>query len=139
MTLVVLGVVGRVARHLARALPARPQARARVLQRRERRHHPDRPRPRLLGARAGATARLAALGFGGGLLHVWNHAVMKGLMFLGAGSVLHGAGTKDLERLGGLLKRMPRTGPAMMLGAVAIAGLAAAQRLRRASGSSTWG
>ncbi|HEY4999558.1 MAG TPA: proton-conducting transporter membrane subunit, partial [Usitatibacter sp.] len=40
--------------------------------------------------------RIAALGFCGGLLHLWNHVLMKGLMFLGAGSVLHGAGTKDL-------------------------------------------
>jgi formate hydrogenlyase subunit 3/multisubunit Na+/H+ antiporter MnhD subunit len=67
--------------------------------------------------------RIAALGFCGGLLHLWNHALMKGLMFLGAGSVLHGAGSKDLERLGGLLRRMPWTGSAMILGAVAIAGL----------------
>jgi len=68
-------------------------------------------------------ARLAALGFAGGLLHVWNHVLMKGLMFLSAGSVLHGAGTKDLERLGGLMKRMPATGALMVLGATAIAGL----------------
>jgi formate hydrogenlyase subunit 3/multisubunit Na+/H+ antiporter MnhD subunit len=67
--------------------------------------------------------RIAALGFCGGLLHVWNHAVMKGLMFLGAGSVLHGAGSKDLERLGGLLRRMPKTGTSMIVGSVAIAGL----------------
>jgi formate hydrogenlyase subunit 3/multisubunit Na+/H+ antiporter MnhD subunit len=67
--------------------------------------------------------RLAALGFFGGLLHVWNHALMKGLMFLGAGSVLHGAGSKDLERLGGILRRMPWTGSALIVGAVAIAGL----------------
>jgi formate hydrogenlyase subunit 3/multisubunit Na+/H+ antiporter MnhD subunit len=67
--------------------------------------------------------RLAAFGFAGGLLHVWNHALMKGLMFLSAGSVLHGAGTKDIERLGGLMKRMPTTGTLMMLGATAIAGL----------------
>jgi formate hydrogenlyase subunit 3/multisubunit Na+/H+ antiporter MnhD subunit len=67
--------------------------------------------------------RVAALGFCGGLLHLWNHALMKGLMFLGAGSVLHGAGSKDLERLGGLLRRMPWTGSAMILGAVGIAGL----------------
>lgn len=66
---------------------------------------------------------IAALGFCGGLLHLWNHAFMKGLMFLAAGSVLHGAGSKDLERLGGLLRRMPWTGSAMILGAVAIAGL----------------
>ena len=40
-------------------------------------------------------ARLAALGFSGGFLHLWNHALMKGLMFLCAGSVMHGAGTRD--------------------------------------------
>jgi hydrogenase-4 component B len=67
--------------------------------------------------------RIAALGFCGALLHLWNHALMKGLMFLAAGSVLHGAGSKDLERLGGLLRRMPWTGSAMIVGAVAIAGL----------------
>jgi formate hydrogenlyase subunit 3/multisubunit Na+/H+ antiporter MnhD subunit len=66
---------------------------------------------------------LASLGACGALLHVWNHAAMKGLMFLGAGSVLHGSGSKDLEKLGGLMKRMPRTGLAMLVGAVAIAGL----------------
>ena len=67
--------------------------------------------------------RIAALAFCGALLHVWNHALMKGLMFLGAGSILHGAGTKDLERLGGILKRMPWTGSSMIVGAIAIAGL----------------
>ncbi len=66
---------------------------------------------------------IAALGATGGLLHVWNHSLMKGTMFLGAGSVLHSTGTKDLERLGGLLRRMPRTGAAMIAGAVAISGL----------------
>lgn len=68
-------------------------------------------------------ARLAALGFAGSLLHVWNHCAIKGLLFLGAGSVLHASGTRDLEKLGGLLRRMPVTGAAMMLGGVAIAGL----------------
>ncbi len=68
-------------------------------------------------------ATMAALGFAGGLLHVWNHALMKGLMFFAAGSVLHGTGTKDIERLGGVMKQMPRTGAAMILGAVAISGL----------------
>jgi len=63
---------------------------------------------------------VAALGLAGGLLHVWNHAMMKGLMFLGAGSVLHGAGSKDMECLGGLMKRMPRTGIVMVVGALAI-------------------
>jgi formate hydrogenlyase subunit 3/multisubunit Na+/H+ antiporter MnhD subunit len=67
--------------------------------------------------------RIGALGMYGALLHVWNHAVIKGLLFLCAGSVVHGAGSKDLERLGGLLRRMPWTGTLMILGAVAIAGL----------------
>jgi hydrogenase-4 component B len=66
---------------------------------------------------------LASLGAGGALLHVWNHAAMKGLMFFSAGSVLHGSGSKDMEKLGGLMKRMPRTGVLMLVGAVAIAGL----------------
>jgi formate hydrogenlyase subunit 3/multisubunit Na+/H+ antiporter MnhD subunit len=67
--------------------------------------------------------QVAALGVAAALLHVWNHALMKGLLFLGAGSVLHATGTRDLERLGGVLPRMPRTGTLMILGAVAIAGL----------------
>ncbi|HSQ66894.1 MAG TPA: proton-conducting transporter membrane subunit, partial [Polyangiaceae bacterium] len=74
----------------------------------------------------GATANhpvVAALGMTGALLHVWNHAAMKGLMFLGAGGVLHGAGSKDLERLGGLVKRMPLTAGCMITGAIAIAAL----------------
>jgi formate hydrogenlyase subunit 3/multisubunit Na+/H+ antiporter MnhD subunit len=66
---------------------------------------------------------VAALGLYGALLHVWNHAIIKGLMFLAAGGVLHAAGTKDVERLGGLLQRMPWTGSLMILGSVAIAGL----------------
>lgn len=73
----------------------------------------------LWGLTSGHTT-VAVLGLAGGLLHLWNHSLMKGLMFLCAGSVLHGAGTKDLERLGGLMKRMPRTGAAMALGALAI-------------------
>lgn len=66
---------------------------------------------------------VAALGFGGALLHVWNHAAFKGLLFLGAGSVAHGAGTRNLDRLGGLIRRMPWTGGVFVVGAVAIVGL----------------
>jgi formate hydrogenlyase subunit 3/multisubunit Na+/H+ antiporter MnhD subunit len=72
---------------------------------------------------AGGTPAVAALGVMAALLHVWNHALMKGLLFLAAGSVLHGTGTKDMERLGGLMKRMPWTTGAMMTGAVALAAL----------------
>src|SRR5439155_4986294 len=66
---------------------------------------------------------VAGLGMTAGLLHVWNHALMKALMFFAAGSVLHGTGIKDMEKLGGLMKRMPWTASAMMVGAVAIAAL----------------
>src|SRR5260370_31942214 len=67
--------------------------------------------------------QVAALAMAGALLHTWNHALMKGLMFLAAGSVMHGSETRDLERLGGILRRMPRTGSLMLLGSLAIAGL----------------
>lgn len=66
---------------------------------------------------------VAALGVAAALLHTWNHALMKGLMFLAAGSVMHGTGTRDMERLGGLMRRMPWTGALMVLGAVAISAL----------------
>ena len=76
----------------------------------------------LLGLHYGSPA-VAALGFGGGLIHVLNHALFKGLLFLGAGAVAHAAGTRSLERLGGLLKHMPWTGAAFLAGSAAICGL----------------
>ncbi|MBU1153131.1 hypothetical protein KKB84_04070 [bacterium] len=66
---------------------------------------------------------LAILGFAGGLLHVVNHACFKSLLFLCAGSVIHATGTKDIEHLGGLMKRMPWTGVTFLVGAIAISGL----------------
>jgi len=65
----------------------------------------------------------AVLGLGGCLLHVWNHALFKGLLFLGAGSVLHGSGTRDIGRLGGLGRTMAGTASLFAVGAVAICGL----------------
>jgi formate hydrogenlyase subunit 3/multisubunit Na+/H+ antiporter MnhD subunit len=76
----------------------------------------------LLGMSTGSPV-LIVLGFGGGLLHVLNHALFKGLLFLGAGAVLQGAGTCEIDRLGGLLKRMPWTAVTFLIGAVAISGL----------------
>src|SRR5205823_4707479 len=66
---------------------------------------------------------LAVIGFSAGLLHVINHSIFKGLLFLGAGAVQHGAHSLDFEQLGGLLKRMPWTGAACLIGATAIVGL----------------
>jgi hydrogenase-4 component B len=63
------------------------------------------------------------LGFSGALLHVWNHALFKGLLFLSAGSVIHAAHTREIDHLGGLAKLMPRTSLCFLVGAVAICGL----------------
>ncbi len=60
----------------------------------------------LLGWSAGNNV-VAVLGFSGALLHVLNHSLFKGLLFLGAGVVLHSTGTRRLDQLGGLSKRMP--------------------------------
>lgn len=63
------------------------------------------------------------LGLAGGLLHTWNHGLFKGLLFLSAGSVIHGTHTRQIDHLGGLAKRMPRTAAMFLIGAVAICGL----------------
>jgi len=63
------------------------------------------------------------LALAGGLLHVWNHGLFKALLFLGAGSVLHATGTREMSSLGGLWRRMPWTTGCFMLGAAAISGL----------------
>jgi len=66
---------------------------------------------------------LAVLGFSGGLFHVINHAVFKGLLFLGAGAVLHSSKTGDIDLLGGIIKHMPCTAFTFLVGSVAICGL----------------
>jgi hydrogenase-4 component B len=63
------------------------------------------------------------LALAGGLLHVWNHGLFKSLLFFAAGSVLHGTGTREMSRLGGLWRMMPWTTSLFALGAVAICGL----------------
>lgn len=63
------------------------------------------------------------LGLSGCLLHVWNHAAFKSLLFLSAGSVVHAAETREIDHLGGLAKTMPYTAAAFLVGAVAICGL----------------
>ena len=85
----------------------------------------------LLGVTAGSPV-VALLGVAGALLHLVNHALFKGLLFLGAGAVLHATGTRELERLGGLARRMPQTALAFAVGAAAIAGLPPLNGLARA-------
>ena len=72
---------------------------------------------------AAALPMLALLALAAALYHVVNHAAFKSLLFMAAGSVLHGTGTRDMEALGGLIKRQPWTAACFLVGAVAIAGL----------------
>jgi hydrogenase-4 component B len=76
----------------------------------------------LLGRSVGQPA-VAFLGLAGGLLHVLNHGLFKGLLFQAAGSVLHATNIRELDRLGGLSRRMPHTASTFLVGAVAICGL----------------
>jgi hydrogenase-4 component B len=66
---------------------------------------------------------LAALALVAGLYHTLNHAAFKSLLFMGAGAVLHATHTRDMEKLGGLIKRMPQTAVFFLVGSLAIAGL----------------
>lgn len=68
-------------------------------------------------------ASLAALAMIAGLYHLINHAAFKGLLFLAAGSVQKGAGTLDMEKLGGLIKKMPWTAVFFLIGAMGISAL----------------
>ena len=65
----------------------------------------------------------AAFALAAALLHTLNHAVFKSLLFLGAGSFERAVGSLELDRLGGLLRRMPWTGGAFLVGSLAIAGV----------------
>jgi hydrogenase-4 component B len=76
----------------------------------------------LLGQAQGQST-VAFLGYAGALLHVLNHGLFKGLLFEGAGSVQHAAGTRDIDSLGGLSRRMPTTSLTFLIGSVAISGL----------------
>lgn len=66
---------------------------------------------------------LAALSLTAMLYHALNHAFFKGLLFAGAGAVLHATGQRDMDRLGGLMRGMPWTAWLTLIGALAIAGL----------------
>ena len=76
----------------------------------------------MIGWSAGMPS-VAILGMTGGLLHVLNHALFKGLLFLGAGSVYQAAHTREIDLLGGLIKKMPVTACCFLIGAIAISGL----------------
>ncbi|HEY7545520.1 MAG TPA: hydrogenase 4 subunit B, partial [Blastocatellia bacterium] len=66
---------------------------------------------------------LAALSLAAALYHTLNHAVFKSLLFMGAGAVLQATHTRNMEEMGGLIKRMPQTAVFFLVGSVAIAAL----------------
>jgi hydrogenase-4 component B len=66
---------------------------------------------------------IAALAFTAALLHVFNHALFKSLLFFGAGAVLTATGERDMEKLGGLIHRMPQTAFVVLIGCIAISAL----------------
>lgn len=76
-----------------------------------------------LAFKANGQALPAALSFTAALFHVFNHMLFKSLMFFGAGAVLGATGERDIERLGGLIKGMPRTAFLFLGGCVAISAL----------------
>ncbi len=66
---------------------------------------------------------IAFLGFLGALLHTLNHFTFKSILFYGAGIVYQKTGTRNIEKLGGLIKFMPFTSIIFLIGAIAISGL----------------
>jgi len=65
----------------------------------------------------------AILAIGGGLYHLINHAVFKGLLFLNAGALEHRLDTRDLKQMGGLHKAMPVTSSTSLMASLSISGL----------------
>jgi multicomponent Na+:H+ antiporter subunit D len=63
------------------------------------------------------------LGIAGGLFHLFNHALAKALLFLTSGSVQQATGTRNMDEMGGLAKRMPVTAATNLVGALSIAGV----------------
>ena len=76
-----------------------------------------------LAFRAEAMPLAAALALTAALFHVFNHSLFKSLLFFGAGAVLGATGERDMEHLGGLIRRMPQTALAFLVGCVAISAL----------------
>ena len=73
---------------------------------------------------------VAALALTAGLLHVFNHSLFKSLLFFGAGAVLTATGERDMEHLGGLIRLMPLTAFAFLIGS------SPSRRCRRSTASS---
>ncbi|NLG25513.1 MAG: NADH-quinone oxidoreductase subunit L, partial [Clostridiales bacterium] len=72
----------------------------------------------LMGAATGS-----AIGFLGAVLHFFNHATFKSLLFTGAAAILHKTGTRDMDRMGGLAQKMPVTGTGSVIALLSMAGV----------------
>lgn len=83
----------------------------------------------LLGVGASMTAHalgndvIATIALMAALYHTLNHAMFKGELFLGAGSLLYATGTRNMEKMGGLFRRMPVTAVCFLIGALAISAI----------------
>lgn len=66
---------------------------------------------------------LVVCGFAGAFIHCINHALFKPLLFLASGIIIHQTGTRDIDRMGGLAKRLPMLSPLVLIGSLAICGL----------------
>ncbi|GAM08468.1 hydrogenase-4 component B [Geobacter sp. OR-1] len=76
----------------------------------------------LVGLQSNNTG-LIVFGLFGCFLHVINHGLFKPLLFLGSGIVIHATGTREIDRMGGLSRRLPRSAPLFLIGSLAICGL----------------
>lgn len=76
-----------------------------------------------LAFKAQHMALAAALSMTAALFHVFNHSLFKSLLFFGAGAVQHATGERDVEKLGGLIRRMPQTALVFLAGCLAISAL----------------
>ena len=66
---------------------------------------------------------IAVLGMIAALYHTINHALFKGMLFMGAGAVMHATGSRDMESMGGLIHRMPATAVFVLIACISISGL----------------
>lgn len=66
---------------------------------------------------------LVVCGLFGAFIHIVNHGLFKSLLFLGSGVLIHATGTREIDRMGGLSRRMPLTSPLFLVGSLAICGL----------------
>lgn len=76
-----------------------------------------------LAGRSTGNALWVVLGISGAMFHVWSHSIFKALLFYCSGGILHAVHSRSMDRMGGLLRRMPVTGTAFLIGSLSASGL----------------